>query len=71
MISLGLADGKIKDFDLGQKKIIRQAKLHTGSKVVALASRGRHLVSASQDGKTIVYDCSRMQVDREMELSEA
>ena len=38
---------------------------------MALASRGRYLVSASQDGKTVVYDYGRMEVDREIELSQA
>lgn len=68
-ISLGLSDGKIKDFDLREKKVIRQAKLHPGSKVVAIASRGRLLVSASQDGRAIIYDCQSQQEVREIELA--
>ena len=38
---------------------------------MAISSRGRHLVSASEDGLTIVYDYAKQEVEREMEIQGA
>lgn len=46
----------IKDFDIKQKCIIRRANLHNGSRITAMASSGKFLVSASEDGLVVLYD---------------
>ena len=60
VLSLGLSNGQIKDFDLQKRSVIRSPNLHQGERVVAIMSRNKHLVSASQDGRTIVYDYAKL-----------
>ena len=71
MLSIGLANGRIVDYDLTKMDKIRTANLHRNNRVTAISSRGRHLVSSGQNGFTIVYDYAKQEVEREMELGEA
>ena len=69
VISFGMANGRIHDLDLTKKRVVRTSNLHRGQKVTAITSRGRHLVSSSADGRTIVFDQAKMEVERELELA--
>ena len=59
VLSLGLANGYCKDYDLHRKSVIRNAAIHNGQAVVGITSRGRLLVSVGADGHTIVYDYAK------------
>lgn len=61
VVSFGLANGFINDFDTNSKDMYRSANLHQGSKVTAITSRGKYLISASEDGRVIVFDSSKQQ----------
>ena len=66
MIAFGTSNGMIKDYDIKHKCTIRQAKLHKGSRVSALISQGKYLISASVDGLIVVFDYSSQQLFREL-----
>mmetsp|Transcript_27793 Transcript_27793/g.26848 ORF Transcript_27793/g.26848 Transcript_27793/m.26848 type:complete len:202 (-) Transcript_27793:28-633(-) len=60
----------IKDFDTKSKCIIRRAgNIHNGSRVTAMSSRGKYLVSAAEDGYVIVYDYANQQEYKELNCS--
>ena len=69
LISLGLDNGVIKDFDSKTQQVIRKATLHK-SRVNLLYSRGQYLISACAD-KVIVYDCVSQQPYREIKVKGA
>ena len=56
MLSYGCENGVVKDFDMRTRHEVRSANLHQGSRVVCMASKGKYLISASQDGRIIIYD---------------
>jgi len=68
LISFGQENGVIKDFDINSKHVVRRATLHH-SKVVSLTSYDKYLISASEDGKIIVYDYMSQQEQSDLVLS--
>lgn len=56
VLSFGCENGLIKDFDIRTKSEVRSANLHQGSKVTCITSKGKYLISASEDGRVIIYD---------------
>ena len=56
MLSYGCENGLIKDFDIRTKNEVRSANLHQGSRVVCITTKGKYLISASIDGRIIIYD---------------
>lgn len=69
IVSFGSINGQIKDFDVKSKNIIRRANIHDGSKITSMHSGGKFLVSASENGKIVVYDYINQQEFREIELA--
>ena len=67
VVSFGLENGTIKDYDLNQKRITRTDTNMHEKKVVALISRDKYLISMSKEGYVVVYDCSRQERFREFE----
>ncbi|CDW72031.1 wd-40 repeat-containing protein [Stylonychia lemnae] len=70
IICLGTAKGVIMDFDLKNRCMIRQAKLHQGSKVTSIVSQGKYLISLSINGLAVIYDYPNQQQLREILLSQ-
>ena len=68
MLSYGTENGLIKDFDMRTKNEVRSANLHQSSKVVAITSKGKYLISASQDSRVIIYDYMMQQEIRDLKL---
>jgi hypothetical protein len=65
IISLGLANGIIKDFDMKSQLIIRESHLHDNQKVMSMISQGNYLISCSpENGFVIVYDFKNQQMHR-------
>ena len=56
VLSYGCENGLIKDFDIKSKSEVRSANLHQGSKVTCITTKGKYLISASADGRIIIYD---------------
>eukprot|EP00351_Strombidinopsis_sp_SopsisLIS2011_P005724 CAMPEP_0116874090 /NCGR_PEP_ID=MMETSP0463-20121206/5485_1 /TAXON_ID=181622 /ORGANISM="Strombidinopsis sp, Strain SopsisLIS2011" /LENGTH=143 /DNA_ID=CAMNT_0004517253 /DNA_START=1885 /DNA_END=2316 /DNA_ORIENTATION=+ len=56
IISFGLENGVIKDYDVKSKHIVRRANMHEGTKVTAMTSKGKYLISADANGVIIFYD---------------
>lgn len=56
VLSYGCENGLVKDFDIRSKSQVRSANLHQGSKVTCITHKGKYLISASEDGRVIIYD---------------
>lgn len=57
LLSLGTANGVVKDFDLSLRTIVRRTSLHS-SRVVSLASRDHWLLSCEEDRGLALLDYS-------------
>jgi len=56
IISFGLENGVIKDYDVKSKHIVRRANMHEGASVTSMVSKGKYLISADAKSTVIFYD---------------
>jgi WD40 repeat protein len=59
ILSYGCENGMIKDFDIRTKNDVRSSNRHKGSRVICIVTKGKYLISASADGRIIIYDYVR------------
>jgi len=69
IISMGTANGVVKDFDIASRSVVRRVPAHE-SPVVQLSSKENLLLSGAKNGHLVLFDYSSGKEVSELELQE-